>query len=180
MNPIVQTKDLYNETLAVQASAFVSATAGGAGNATAVVGLTIDRASLTPFGARGVFANIIPRGALFLLSYEATLGAGDTLSISAVKVETSADGATWTTLLDQTGAAAPAGPTWPASGIVDTGAAGGSTQRGVVAFGTSLGDAERYVRFDFTPTLSAAGTDTAKLSISAVLSGIDEVPPGIV
>jgi hypothetical protein len=173
-------KDLYNETLVVPASAYDATVAAGSGDNVAVVGLTIDRMNLVPNGARGAFTNIVPRGVMFCLSYECVLGAGNTVSVGAAKVETSADGTTWSTLYDQTGASAPTGPTWPAAGVVDTGATGGSTQRGVVVFGCSLGAALRYVRFDFTPDLSASGTDTGKFVASAVFSGIDEVPPGVV
>lgn len=179
-NPLLLAKDLYDLTVIVPASAFASATAGGTGDATLVVGTTIDRATLTPFGARGALLNIMPLGAVFTVAYEAVLGAGNTLSISAAKVEDSADGATWATIFDVTGVAASVPVSWPAAGVVDTGAAGGSTQRGIVAYGTDIKKARRYVRFSFTPDLSAANTDTAKFVVGAVLSGIDELPPGVV
>lgn len=178
-NPLITGKNLDSITLPVAASAYASATAGGTGDNTLVTGLTIDRLALTPNGAKGTVPNVSPFGAMFLLSYEATLAAAATLSVVAAKVEDSADGTTWATIYDITGATAPIPPTWLAAGVVDTGAAGGSTQRGVVTFMTDIKKARRYVRFDFTPDLSATGTDTAKFMVSAVMTGIDEVPPGV-
>jgi hypothetical protein len=178
-NPLITGKNLDSITLSVAASAYVASTAGGSGDNTLVTGLTIDRLNLTPNGAKGTIPNVSPFGAMFLVSYEAALAAAATLSIVAAKVEDSADGTTWATIYDITGSAAPVPPTWPAAGVVDTGGTGGSTQRGVVTFMTDIKKARRYVRFDFTPDLSATGTDTGKFIVSAVLSGIDEVPPGV-
>ncbi len=180
MNPLVMAKDLANMVIAVNATAHVSATAGGAGNNVAVTGLTIDRNTLQPYGAAAAVANAMPVGAVFLVNYEAALGAGNTLSVNAVKIEHSADGSTWSTYVAQTAVVANINADWPLAGVVDTGATGGSTQRGVVAFGTNLQGAMRYVRFDFTPDLSAASTDTANIAVCAVLSGYGEVPVGAV
>jgi hypothetical protein len=179
-NPLIEGKDLGNITVPVPASAYVTATAGGAGDNTAVVGLTIDRATLTPFGAGNTLTNVIPTGAVFEVFYECVLAAAATVSIKNVKVEDSADGTTWATVLDQTGVAGPIPPSWPVAGVIDTGGTGGSTQRGVVAFGTDIKRCRRYVRFDWTPDLSATSVDTGKFTVTAVLSGIDEVPPGVV
>lgn len=180
MNPLVMAKDLANMIIPVAATGHVSATAGGTGNNTAVTGLTIDRQALQPYGAATAIDNATPIGAVFLLHYEAALGSGDTLSINAVKVEHSADGSTWSTYADQSAVASDINYDWPAAGVVDTGAAGGSTQRGVVAFGTNLQGAMRYVRFDFTPDLSATSTDTASISVSAALTGYGELPASAV
>lgn len=178
MNPLLIGKDLADMTISVAASAHVAATAGGSGDNTAVTGLTIDREALTPYGAGPSYSNAAPIGAIFLVHYEAALGAGNTLTLKAALVQDSADGTNWSTIYDQTGATAPVPPAWPAAGVVDTGATGGSTQRGCVAFGTDIQRARRYVRFEFTPDLSATTTDTANLAAVAVLSGYGEVPAG--
>jgi hypothetical protein len=106
------------------------------------------------------------------------LGAGNTLTIKNALVEHAPDGTTWSTLLDQTGVNGPIPPDWPAAGVVDTGGSGGSTQRGVVAFSCDIKRGQRYVRFDFTPQLSAANTDTFSIIAAGVLSGFSELPPG--
>lgn len=180
MNPLIWAKDLASMIIPVAASAHVSVTAGGAGDNTQLTGLTIDRDALTPYGAGQTVSHAMPAGAVFLVQYDAALGGGNTLTLKNALVEHSADGTNWTTLYDQSGATAPVPPTWPAAGVVDTGATGGSDQKGCVAFGTPLDGAQRYVRFSITPDLSAAGTDTANLAVAAVLSGYGEVPASAV
>lgn len=140
---------------AAVASDDVSVTAGGSGNDTLVTGLAIDRA-----------AESYPLSASFVIRYKAALGAGNTISLSA-SVETAADSAfaTGTTVLATF-----------ANAVVDTGATGGSTQRGVVRFPVDFAGALEFVRLKFTPTLSAANTDTADLSAIAVLGGQDFLP----
>ncbi len=179
-NPLIEGRDLANITIPAPASAYVAVTAGGSGDNTAVTGLTIDRMALTPYGAGATVSNALPTGVVFELFYQCTLGAAATISIKNAKVEDSADGSTWATVYDQTGVSGPIPPDWPIAGVVDTGAAGGSTQHGVVAFGTAIKNCRRYVRFDWTPDMSAANTDTGSFAVVAVLSGLDEVPPGIV
>jgi len=176
MNPLLMAKNLASMIIAVEASAHAAATAGGTGDNAEVVGLTIDRENLLPYGTAAAVTNAAPIGAVFLVNYEAALGAGNTLTIGKGLVEDSADGVNWATIYDQTGTAAPIPPAWPVAGVVDTGGAGGTTQRGVIAFGTDIQKARRYVRFDFTPDLSAATTDTLKVDVVAVLSGLGEVP----
>lgn len=180
MNPLIVGKDLASLIVPAVASAVTSVTAGGSGDNTAITGATIDRMSLTPYGAASPLTNVVPTGAVFLVYYEAVLAAAATITLKAAKIEDSADGSNWATIFDQTGSAGAIPEAWPLAGVVDTGGAGGSTQRGVVAFGTGIKKARRYVRFDVTPDLSAANTDTAKIAIVAVLSGIDELPPGVV
>jgi hypothetical protein len=137
------------------ASDDASAVAGGAGNNTLVTGLALDRAVLS-----------YPLSASFAVRYKAALGAGNTISLSA-SVETAADSAfaTGTTVL----------ATFPVA-VVDTGAAGGSTQRGVVRFPVDLAGSQEFVRVKFTPVLSAANTDTAELAAIAILGGQDFLP----
>jgi hypothetical protein len=181
-NPLIEMKDLTDITYPVLASNFSTITAGG-NSGTAVTGLTIDRETLLDYGAdaRGALpAGNLPMGAIFELAYSATLAATKTLSIGTVQVQSSPDGSTWTTNFDQTGSLTTQASEWPAAGVIDTGAAGGSTQKGVVAYGTNLKGCQRYVRFNFTPTLSATSIDVANITVAAVLSGFCEVPPATV
>lgn len=133
----------------------VPVTAGGAGNATLVVGLVIDRS-----------VKSYPLSASFAFRYKAVLAAAATISISA-SVETAADSAfaTGTTVLATL-----------ANTVIDTGATGGSTQRGILRFPVDFAGAQQYVRVKFTPTLSAANTDTAELAVVAILGGQDCLP----
>jgi len=132
-------------------SAFNSLTAGGTGDATSVVGVTIDRSTLS-----------MPQCAEINVYYEAVLSSTNTLSITALKVEHSTDGATWSDYAVQT-----------APGVVATGA---GTVRGAVAAGVNLSSAYRYIRVTHTPDLSAANTDTAKTLAAAVFAGMPELP----
>lgn len=176
MNPLLIAKDFGSMSIAVPASAHVSATAGGAGNNVAVTGTTIDRETLQPYGAGATYSNVVPIGARFLLFYDASITATKTLSIGTVQVQHSSDGTTWTTLWDQSGAAALTEPSgWPASGVVAT-----ATGQGVLSYAADLTGANRYVRFNFTPDLSNTATDTVTLAAISVLSGMGEVPPSAV
>jgi hypothetical protein len=177
-NELLIAKDLESIINPAISSVYSTATAGGTGDNTEVVGATIDR--LTLVRNTVALTGAVPIGGVFMIYYEAVLQATYTLTIKNALVEDSADGSTWATVFDQTGVAGPIPPAWPAAGVVDTGATGGSTQRGVMFFGTDLRKCRRYVRFDFTPDLSASGTDTLKTVGIAVLSGFDEVPPGVV
>jgi hypothetical protein len=136
------------------ASAFVAVTAAGAGDNTAVNGLVLDRQALK-----------MPSCAEVDVLFQATLAADATLSVTAFKVQDSADGATFA---DYEVFAAP--------GVVATGPGGGGTVRGQVRKGVNLSSARRYVRVVFTPDLSAANTDTASLVASAAFSGFDALP----
>ena len=170
-NPLLLNSDLASITLTVPASAVVAATAGAAGNNVAVVGLTIDRETLLPNGAAAPVLDSLPAGAMFDIWYECALGAGDTITLKAALLQDSTDGTTWATVYDQTGATGPVPPDWPSAGVVDTGRTGGSTQRGVLVFGTPISRCRRYVRFGFTPSLSAASVDTGTFTVFGVLSG---------
>lgn len=138
------------------ASAFVSATAAGAGDNTAVTGLTVDRLDPATGGLAG--------SARFAVLWSTVLASGQTLTLKTVKIEQSADGTNW----DATAYA-----TFTDPGVVATGA---GTKRGVTVFDVDLTDAKRYVRLDWTPDLSASGTDTANLAALAILSGHDRQP----
>ena len=147
--------DVASMITARVASAFASATAGGAGNNTPVVGLAIDRLSL----------GSVPQCGEIEIPFEAVLAVGDTLSITALQVEDSADGVAWATY-----------QTLTAPGVVATGPVGGATVHGQVSADINLSSARRFVRVDHTPSLSAAATDTAKTLAVLVLGGFDELP----
>jgi hypothetical protein len=104
--------------------------------------------------------------ALVGVMFTATLGAGNTLSILPA-VQNSPDGATWTAY----GAGLPTTPP-----VVATGPTGGGTVRGQANFQVSLTSALRYVRFVYTPTLSAASVDTAGLIGAGFFGGFDRLP----
>ena len=140
------------------ASAFASATAGGTGNNTSVVGLAIDRFAL----------GSLPLCGEIEIAFEAALGQGNTLSLAALAVEDSADGTNWATY-----------QTLAAPGVVATGPNGGATVRGQASTGINLSSARRYVRVNHTPVLSAANTDTVKTVALLVLGGFDELPAPI-
>lgn len=160
MADIVQQLDLLDLTAGAPASAFVYAVAGAASNNASAVGVTLDRYQ---FG--------MPLTAVFGLASQATLGANNTLSVNTVVMQHSADGATWTTY--QPGAT----PVVTAPGVVSTGPTGGGTVLALNRFGVDLRMAQRYVRLNFTPTLSAANTDTANLVALATFGGFDRLPP---
>jgi hypothetical protein len=138
----------------VDATDDTTAVAAGSGDATLVVGLPIDR-----------FATGWPLSASFVIRYKAVLGAGATLSIGS-SVETATDAAFTAPVVLQT----------TASAVVDTGAAGGSTQRGVFRVPVDLAGALEFVRIKFTPDLSAANTDTGEFAAIAILGGQDYLP----
>jgi hypothetical protein len=154
MNRVIMT-DIASVVTERIASAFTALTAGGTGDATAVTGIVIDRAS---FG--------MAQSAEICILSEAVLAATKTLSITALKVEHSLDGSTnWA---DYAVATAP--------GVVSTGPAGGGTVRTQTTFGVNLSSAYRYIRVDFTPDLSATGTDTANAVALAVFGGFPSIP----
>lgn len=173
--PFAFARDLAGITAAVPAAAYVAATAGGSGDNTLVTGLTLNRASLVQNGL-STLTGVLPTYVLFNVFYEAVLAAAATLSIKNVLIEDSADGSSWATFLSQTATPAPNG--WPASGVVDTGGGGGTTQRGIVRFGANIQGARQYIRFKYTPDLSAGSVDTGKFTVSALFAAFQELPPG--
>lgn len=141
---------------------FVSATAAGSGDATEVDG---DFQSIKGFAS----------GAL-VVSYVAVLAQDETLSI-ACNVQ-DADDASGTGAADY-------GDLFE-NAVVATGGTGGSTERGVVVLdvdflGGTQGDADgscarEFMGGQFTPDLSAAGTDTAEVAAILILGGADVNP----
>ncbi len=160
MTPIVMAKDLLSLTRAAIASAFTSVTAGGSGDNTAVTGLTIDRQALG-----------MPQSLVLHYIWSAVLAQAATLELKTQVIQDSADGSTWVTYVPPAPIAAPTAP-----GIVATGPTGGGTVRGVSRVNINLTAARRYVRFGFTPDMSAANTDTANVVTMAVLAGNDRLP----
>ena len=153
MADMVLQRDVLDLTLQAPASAFASITAGGAGDNAAITGTTIDRYN---YG--------VALCAVFDIRFQATMANANTLTLKSLQIEHSPDGATWTVLT-----------TFTDPGVVLTGA--GNTQQGVARVGTSLREAYRYIRFDFTPDLSAANTDTAILTAGVTFAGFDRLPP---
>ena len=111
-----------------------------------------------------------------VISYKAVLAQDETLSIAA-NVQDASDAS-------GTGAA-----DWGASlanAVVATGGTGGSTEYGSVVLdidllgGTQAGAdgtcADEFLQCQWTPDLSASGTDTAEISAVMVVAGADEDP----
>lgn len=137
-----------------RAAANTAITAGGGGDNTAVSGVIHDRAAL---------GNAL--SAVLAIPFTATLGAGNTLTISGVIQEGDAanlsDAATLQTI---------------AATVVATGPSGGGTVTGTFEVDVPLAGAGRYVRANFTPDLDRANTDTAALSAVLVFGGADRLP----
>lgn len=128
------------------------ATAGGSGDDAEVDGEWIDR--------QGYLSGKL------IIAFEATLADGETLSI----------GSNFQDASDSSGTGAADFGDAEASAVRATGGSGGSTEKGQVEIDIDLSGAKQFVRAQFTPDLSAAGTDTAKLAAVLVLGGADEVP----
>lgn len=152
---IVSIRNSAVMALAKIAAAFTALTAGGTGDNTAVTGITVDR---VPGGVPFFSARI-------LIAYSAVLAATKTLTLKSVKVEHSDDGSTWADYL-----------TFTDPGVVATGQSGGSTEKGVLELAVDLTSAKKYVRVDYTPDLSASGTDTATVVTILDLAGADRLP----
>ncbi|WP_431856609.1 hypothetical protein [Azospirillum sp.] len=100
--------------------------------------------------------------AIAIIAATATLAVAATLVVTGIW-EHSDDGATYTEIgTDETM-------------LTLTGGAGGSTETGAAALGCNLAEAKRFVRFKEKPNLSAADTDTAKVSVVYVLSSPSEL-----
>lgn len=141
-------------TRAGQASS--SATAGGSGDNTAVTGFEIDLLSL---GQK-------PESAVMVIRYKAVLAATQTISF-AYKAQQSSIAGMGSGLSDL--------GTAVASTVIDTGGSGGTTEHGTVEYKVDLTGAERYIRSNVTPNLSASGTDTCEFDVIWIFGGV-EVP----
>lgn len=129
------------------ASAGVDVTAGGSGDNTEVNGAWIDR-----LGFNSVKV---------VICYTATLAQSATLSFAA-NLQDASDGS-------GTGAADFGDAL--SSTAVSTGGTGGSTNTGVVELDFDVSGADRYVRIQYTPNLSASGTDVAEMGAVYILAG---------
>ncbi|MCA2012403.1 hypothetical protein LCM17_12970 [Cereibacter sphaeroides] len=129
-------------------------TAAGTGDNSAVTGIIIDRA-----------AQAWPMSAAIALPFIATLAATETLSITATLQHGDeadlSDAETFAAI---------------ASGVQATGDTGGSMEQGQVELDVSLAAAKRYIRLNFTPDLSASGTDTARVAAVVALGGSNRLP----
>jgi hypothetical protein len=149
-----QNKNIGASISARNAAGPAALTAGGAGDNTAVTGVIIDRAALG-----------WPKSVVVAIPYTATLAAGATLSIGSVlqtgDAENLSDATTFATV---------------ATGVQATGGSGGTTEQGEIEVDLDLSGAKRRVRLNFTPDLSAANTDTARVGAVLVFGGADRLP----
>ncbi len=148
-------KDVRSFLHAVFALASTSLTAGGSGDATEVVGSSINLQTLPKR----------PTSVVFDIPCRAVLGATNTLVVVG-KIEQSVDGSTWTDV------------TASATLLTLTGGAGGTTESGVARVGADLIRANcNFVRVRATPDLNRANTDTAVMGAGvAEFGGLDEEP----
>lgn len=129
--------------------------AGGAGNNAAVTGVTFDRAG---FG-NGSVANAAEIG----LIYTAEVSKGNTLSASYV-INTSDDSVTWAPFVPNTTA------------VLATGTTAAGAVSGQLNFPVDFTGAGRFIQLVYTPTLSAAETDTASVGAVGFFAGFDRLP----
>jgi hypothetical protein len=137
-----------------RAFANTAATAGGAGDNTAITGVIIDRAALG-----------WPKSAVVAIPFTTTLAASATLQLAYTVQEGDAANLSDAATL-QTAALA----------TVATGPVGGGTVTGTFEVNVPLEGAGRYVRLNATPDLSAANTDTAAISGVLVFGGAERIP----
>lgn len=124
-------------------------TAGAASDNAEQTGAALDL--LTAFGAKRFGSLAVA------LAVTATLAATKTLTLSAI-FEHSDDGVTYSEIGADTAL------------LTLTGGVGGTTETGAAVLGCNLAEAKRYVRVKFLADLSAANTDTAKVSSLYVLT----------
>lgn len=135
--------------------AFSATTINTGNDGSPVNGLTIDRNSLVPLALSAMVA----------LQLEITsLGVGETLSV-AITSEDSADGISWAAL-----------DIGPPDNVAATVLSEANVPY-VVTRKAQLGAARRYVRFRYTPTLSASASDAVAIRGGvAIVAGFDELP----
>ena len=130
------------------------ALAGGAGDNPEVDGTVVDRQGYS--------------SCKLVIAWEATLDATETLSLAYTLQEGDAsdlsDAADFGTVV--------------ASAVVGTGGTGGTTEAGVVEADYNLvaNPCGRYIRAQYTPDLSRAGTDIATVAAVIILGGADTLP----
>ena len=133
-------------------AAGIDVTAGGSGDATEVSGAWVDRRGFSSVKA--------------VITYTTTLAAAATLTFAA-NLQDASDGS-------GTGAA-DFGDALAATTFA-TGPGGGGTVTGVVELDFSLYAADRFVRLQATPNLSAANTDVCEFGITYILAGATDNP----
>lgn len=134
--------------------------------ATAVAAGTGDNTEASgPYADRLIAGKGHAQSAKLIISYSATLAADKTLSITASIQDNAANSGNGTDF----GAAL-------AKTVVATGASGGSTETGTIELDFDISSAERYVRAQITPDLSATATDTATISAAWVFFGAENGP----
>ena len=136
------------------AAALAMIVAGSGADNAAVNGLVLDRVALK-----------LPRNVEISVPFTATLAANATLTLKGLKLQHSDDGAAWS---DFTSFADP--------GVVATGPGGGGVVSGQANVAVGISGAKQYLRFVFTPDLSAASVDTVVIGALAVLAGFDRLP----
>lgn len=127
-----------------------TATAGGTGDATEIVGVVINRDNYLS----GVLA----------VPYTATLTADKSLKLT-ISVAESSDGTTFDTAVKLKDAV-----------VVATGDTGGSTETGLVEIDMNLSGYKQYVKFSVTPDLTATATDTCQVAATFALGGAFKIP----
>lgn len=137
-----------------RAAANTAVVAGAGGDGAAVTGAIIDRA-----------LHAFPQSAVLAIPYTATLAAGETLSIEYTVQDGNDSG------LSDAGTLKTA-----VAKVVATGPTGGGTVTGSFEADLLIAGAGRYVRANFTPTMSRGATDTAALSAVLVFGGADRLP----
>lgn len=138
---------------AAYAAANTAVTAGGSGDATEVDGAWIDVGDA--------------EGISFLIGFTTTIQEAETLTIAANAQD--AD--------DSSGTNAADFGTAITATTVATGPSGDGTVTGVAIATFNARAAREYMRIQFTPNLSASGTDTAAISCVAILGGAKVLPP---
>jgi type IV secretory pathway TrbL component len=123
-------------------------TAAGAGDNTAVTGATIDRRG---YGSAKV-----------TVAYKTTLASAETLQF-AIEYQESDDNSSWGT------ATALQAATTAKTGVA-------TNAVGEVSHDLNLGGKKRYIRFNYTPNLSAGSTDTADTACVCTLGGARTLP----
>lgn len=137
-----------------RAGANTAVTAGGGGDDTEVVGVILDRSAIGS-----------PQSAVLAVPFTAALAEGETLSIGYLVQTGNAENLSDAATLQSA-----------AKAVVATGPTGGGTVTGTFEVNVPLGGAKARVRFNFTPDLSRANTDTAALAPVVVFGGFDRVP----
>lgn len=129
----------------------IAITAAGTGDNTAVTGEKIDRQDY--------------QSCVLVIAGAADLQASETLTLKSIEYQESDDGSSWDTAVSI-----------DSSEVVATGGTGGSDETFLFQSKLNLRGKKRYIRFNFTPDLSASATDTAVAVAVVALGGKDVLP----